>query len=494
MGEFPDMQPGDVYTTNDPWLGTGHLWDFMIVTPAFHNGVFIGTIACTSHITDVGGLGYTPDGTDVHMEGLYVPMLKLVDGGVRNETLFAMIKQNTRQPVETVGDIYSLMNCNEVGRLRLVEMMEEYDLESLEPLSNYICETSEATVTAQVKALPNGTWHNTMVCDGEGELLGEMGSLVLTCSMTVADGIVMVDYTGTCPTSKKAINVPLAYTRAYTAFGLACVLAKNVPNNAGSLKPFHIDAPEGCILNAKYPCAVASRHSVGQLLPDVVFGCLAQIEQLKGEVPAEGASVLWQINARGSWVPGPNGTAAQAAPTADIDRPWVITSITNGGTGARPGVDGLDATAYPSGVRGTPIEINEAIAPLIFHRKEYRVDSAGAGRTRGGLGLEIEVESSIDADFDLMAVFERTEHPALGRHGGGAGKKAHVRLSNGDHIFVKGLQTIPRGQVLMVSTPGGGGVGAPNNRDPELVLADVRDGIVSSPLRCLITYPFLRSV
>ena len=130
----------------------------MIVTPAFFGGKLIGTIACTSHITDVGGLGYTPDGTDVHMEGLYVPMLKLVDQGVMNETLMAIIQQNTRQPVETVGDIYSLMNCNEVGRRRLVEMMEEYGLDSLEELSNYICTTSEAAVTEQIKALPNGTW------------------------------------------------------------------------------------------------------------------------------------------------------------------------------------------------------------------------------------------------------------------------------------------------------------------------------------------------
>ena len=476
MGHFEDMKPGDVYTTNDPWLGTGHLWDFMMVTPAFFNGKFIGTIACTSHIIDVGGIGYTPDGTDVHMEGLYVPMLKLVDQGVRNETLFAMIQQNTRQPVETIGDIYSLMNCNEVGRRRLVEMMEEYSLDSLEPLSNYICDTSEAAVTAQIRALPNGTWHNTMTCDGEGELLGEMGSLVIQCSMTVADGAISVDYSGTCPTSKKAINVPRAYTRAYTAFGLACVLAKGVPNNAGSLKPFKIEAPEGCILNATYPCAVASRHSVGQLLPDCIFGCLAQIEQLKGEVPAEGAAVLWQINARGSWLPGP---AAPGAPTPVTRRPWVITSITNGGTGARPSLDGLDATAFPSGVRGTPIEITETVAPLIFHRKEYRTDSAGPGRTRGGLGLEIEVQSSIGADFDLMAVFERTEHPALGRHGGSPGKQAHVRLSNGDHIYVKGLQTIPAGQTLLVSTPGGGGVGSPADRDRERLLQDVRDGVVS---------------
>jgi N-methylhydantoinase B/oxoprolinase/acetone carboxylase alpha subunit len=138
-----------------------------------------------------------------------------------------------------------------------------------------------------------------MTCDGEGELLGKMGSLTFECSLTVDDAGVHVDYTGTCPTSAKAINVPLAYTRAYTCFGLACALANGVPNNAGSLKPFRVDAPEGCILNATYPKAVASRHSVGQLLPDVVFGCLSQIDCLKGKIPAEGASVLWQLNARG---------------------------------------------------------------------------------------------------------------------------------------------------------------------------------------------------
>ena len=483
MREFPPetMMPGDVYTTNDPWLGTGHLWDFMIVTPAFFGGKLIGTIACTSHITDVGGLGYTPDGTDVHMEGLYVPMLKLADQGVMNETLMAIIQQNPRQPVETVGDIYSLMNCNEVGRRRLVEMMEEYGLDSLEELSNYICTTSEAAVTEQIKALPNGTWHHTLEMDGEGDLIGEMGSVVIQISLTVQNGIVEVDYTGTSGPSAKAINVPQAYTRAYTAFGLACVLAKGVPNNAGSLLPFKISAPDDSILNAQYPHAVASRHSIGQMLPDVVFGCLAQIEQLQGEVPAEGASVLWQINARGSWAPGPGATAQARQQAEDAGlRPWIITCITNGGTGARPELDGLDATAYPSGVRGTPIEINESIAPLIFHRKEYRKDSAGGGVTRGGLGLEIEVESSIDADWELMAVFERTEHPARGRHGGDDGKTANVRLSTGEHIYCKGLQTIPKGMSLLVSTPGGGGVGRAADRSREQVVQDVRDGLVSA--------------
>ena len=260
MDAFPPdtMMPGDIYTTNDPWKATGHLWDFMIVTPAFHpdSGLLVGTIACTCHITDVGGIGYTPDGTDVHMEGLYVPMLKLVDRGVMNETLMAIIRRNTRQPTETEGDLYSLMNCNEVGRRRLVEMMSEYKLPSLEPLSEYICSTSEAAVRAQIAALPHGTWRHSMTCDGEGELLGEIGSLHFECALTIdADGV-HVDYTGTSPVSKKALNVPLAYTRAYSCFGLACALAKGVPNNAGSLKPFQVDVSGQAVCCFRIPIFV----------------------------------------------------------------------------------------------------------------------------------------------------------------------------------------------------------------------------------------------
>ena len=171
--------------------------------------------------------------------------------------------------------------------------------------------------------------------------------------------------------SRFGINVPLAYTTAYTCFGLSCIVRPEVPNNAGSLQPFKVMAPEGSVLNAPYPSAVCARHIIGQMLPDVIFGCLSQA--MPDRVPAEGASALWNLTFRGETDRGSNDASI-----------FAVTAVTNGGTGARPAADGLSATAYPSGIRGTPVEINETVAPLIFHTKQYRQDSGGAGKNRGG--------------------------------------------------------------------------------------------------------------
>ena len=201
----------------------------------------------------------------------------------------------------------------------------------------------------------------------------------------------------------------MAYTKAYTCFGLGCLVSGDIPNNAGSLFPFNVNAPKGSILNAAYPAAVCARHIIGQMLPDVVFGCLEKA--IPDLVPAEGASCLWNITFRGKSDRGANDNTL-----------FAVTAVVNGGTGARPSKDGLSATAYPSGVRGTPVEINEAVAPLLFLKKEYSPGSAGKGKFRGGLGQVIEVTSAINEDMDLLASFDRIKYPARGRMGGENGK------------------------------------------------------------------------
>ncbi|MEK9725867.1 MAG: hydantoinase B/oxoprolinase family protein, partial [Rhodospirillaceae bacterium] len=397
------MNAGDVYITNDPWMGTGHLNDFVLTTPCFRNGELVGLFSCTSHITDIGGLGMGTDATDVHMEGIYIPMLKLADRGRMDETLMAMIRRNTRQPVETEGDVYSLAACNDIGCTRLVEMMDEFGLDDLDELADYICTNSYNAVMAEIAKLPQGTWCNTMTVDGVD------APIDLVAALTISDAGIVVDFDGTSKQSPHGVNVPMAYTTAYTAFGLSCVVSPEVPNNAGSLAPFTIRAPEGSILNAPYPAAVCARHVIGQMLPDTVFGCLAQA--VPERIPAEGAACLWNLTFRGETDRGSNDA-----------RMFCITAVTNGGTGARPTKDGLSATAYPSGVRGTPVEINESVAPLVFWRKEYRPGSGGAGAQRGGLGQVIEIESAIDADVDLLAAFDRIDHPPRGRDGGADGE------------------------------------------------------------------------
>ncbi len=454
------MKPGDAYITNDPWMGTGHLNDFVVTTPCFKNGRLVALFSCTSHLMDIGGIGFGPDGTDVFMEGLYIPMLKLIDQGVVNETLMGMIRANTRLPIDTEGDTYSLAACNDVGARRLVEMMDEFGIDDLDALADHICARSREAVLAEIASLPKGTWRNTMTIDGYDRPLD------LTAALTVADSGIHVDFTGTSPAATHGINVPLAYTTAYTVFGLGCVVAPHIPNNAGSLGPLTVSAPAGCVLNAPKPAPVSSRHIVGQMLPDVVFGCLRQA--IPERVPAEGTSCLWNIVVRGQTRDGTGGNYGFS---------MAITS--NGGTGARFAKDGLSATAYPSGVRGTPVEVAETQTPLIFWRKELRPDSGGPGRARGGHGQAIEIESGVDAPFEILAAFDRIDHPPRGRDGGQDGQAGYIGLKSGRKLKGKGFQLVPPGDRLVVLTPGGAGIGEPTGRDRAAVARDVADGLVS---------------
>ncbi len=462
IDHFPTetMADGDAYITNDPWLGTGHLNDFTVTTPCFYKGRLVALFACTAHITDVGGIGMSPDATDVHMEGLYVPMTHLVRQGDVDRTLMRIVRANTRSPTETEGDIYSLAACNDVGCRRLVEMMDEFAIDAIEDLAEVICSRSEAAVRREIARLPQGAWRNAMTIDGID------GPLTLAAELRIGNEGIVVDYAGSSPKCAFGINVPLAYTAAYSCFGLRCLIAPEVPNNAGSLAPFQVRAPEGSLLNATYPAAVCARHIIGQMLPDVVFGCMDQV--VPDLVPAEGASCLWSITLRGP-----------LAANGGDGRLFTITAITNGGTGGRPGKDGMSATAFPSGVRGTPVEINEVVAPLLIRRKEYRADSAGPGRHRGGLGQVIEIESAIGADFDLLAAFDRVEYPARGRHGGHAGERGAVRLASGKTLRGKGSQRVPAGDRLILHTPGGGGYGDPAERDGRAVRADTAADLIS---------------
>jgi N-methylhydantoinase B len=455
------MKPGDAYITNDPWMGTGHTNDFVITTPCFHRGKLVALFSCTSHLMDIGGIGFGPDATDVFMEGLYIPFLKLFDEGRPNDTLLAMIRANTRLPIDTIGDVYSLASCNDVGCRRLIDMMTEFELENLDELAGYILDKSRAAVLAEIARLPKGSWSNTMVTDGYDE------PIVLSATTTVTDTGIHVDYTGTSKATRRGINVPLAYTTAYTCFGLGCVVAAKIPNNAGSLEPLTVSAPENCIVNALKPAPVLIRHVIGQMLPDVVFGCLRQA--IPDRVPAEGTSCLWNLNMRGSLSDGEGGNYG-----------YMLTFTSNGGTGARPASDGLSATAYPSGVKGTPVEIAEQITPLIFWRKELRPDSGGAGRTRGGLGQIIEIGSRIGEPFELLAAFDRIEHPPRGRDGGRDGAAGYVGLGSGKALRGKGVQVIGPGDRVVIKTPGGGGLGPPAERPQALIERDLADGYVTA--------------
>jgi N-methylhydantoinase B len=457
------MQDGDIYITNDPWKGTGHLHDLTVVSPTYKDGRMVALFACTSHLVDIGGIGLAPDGKQIYHEGLFIPIMPLARKGVMDEWLLNLIRANVREPVQVEGDIYALAACNETGSRRLLAMMAEYELDTLDALGAYIIEQSAKAMREAIDALPKGTWRFSMRADGYDTPID------LVAALTIGDGEIVVDFDGSSGTSTYGINCPMCYTEAYTSFGVKCVVAPRIPNNAGTLDAIKVVAPENTIINAPHPCAVVARSTMGHMLPDVVFGCLHQA--LPDRVPAEGTSNLWNLQlGAGHGITGSG---------ADGKTPFMVTSFHSGGAGARPAQDGLSATPFPSGVRNVPVEITEAITPVVIWRKDYRADSGGAGAQRGGLGQTMEITNREDGPFGIFARFERVHYPARGREGGGPGAKGRLRLESGKELRNKGLQVVPQGDRLIIEMPGGGGYGDPLDRAPESVLKDTRNGLIS---------------
>ena len=467
LAAFPldTMREGDHYITNDPWLTCGHLHDLTVVSPTFLRGQPVGLFASTVHVVDIGGLGMGPDGRQVFEEGLAIPLMPLARAGRINEDLMRIVRANVREPLQVEGDVYALAACNDEGGRRLVEMMDEFGIANLDRLGEHIVETSRLATIEAIGRLRPGKYRYGVDMDGYDR------PLTLAAEMTISADNIHVDYAGTSPASAFGINVVMNYTLAYTAFGVKCLVAPEVPNNAGSLAPITASAPDGCLLNARRPRAVATRHTVGHMLPDLVFGCLHQV--IEGGVPAEGASSLWNPQIYG----GADVADELGADAAGETPPFSTVIFHCGGTGARPGKDGLDVTAFPSGVRTIPIEATESIAPVMFRRREFREGSGGPGRHRGGLGQVIELGGSDGAPVAILCNFERVHNPARGRDGGGLGAPGRVSLVSGKPIRPKGRQTVGGGDFIRLELPGGGGFGDPAGRAPAQVAADVADGL-----------------
>ena len=454
------LEPGDVLVTNDPWHGTGHLNDFTVVTPVFHKGKAVALFAATSHIADVGGLGFGPDGRQVYEEGINLPIGYLFRAGKPNTTLLEILRANVRDPVAAQGDLYSLTACNKAGADALLDMLEEFGLDDLDDVAHMIIDNSREAMLEEICGLPKGEWHYTMRIDGYDDPVD------LVCALTIGDDGIDVSFEGTSPVSGHGINVPLTYTQAYASFGVRCVVGNDIPNNAGSLDVVRVMAPEGSILNAKRPAAVSARHAIGQMLPDVVLGCLE--EPLAGQVPVEGAACLFGpvFLGGGSVIPGSESET------------FVMNAFYAGGTGARPGKDGLSCTAFPSGVRSTPVEITENTAPLVMWQKEFRPGSGGDGRFRGGLGQIMEFAHADGEAFAVSKMFDRIDHPPRGRDGGRDGAPARVYLKSGARLKGMGREIIPAGDSMILETAGGGGRGKPSDRERSATAEDRKNGLL----------------
>ncbi|MFC3614649.1 hydantoinase B/oxoprolinase family protein [Lutimaribacter marinistellae] len=458
------MAEGDVYITNDPWEGTGHLHDITVVTPSFHNGRLIGFFACTAHVTDIGGRGFGADANSVYEEGLYIPIMRFATQGEVDRTLVSMIRGNVREPDQLVGDIYALATCNEVGHRRLIDMMKEFGLADLSGISNFILTNSRKATLERIAALKPGQ------ADGHMRIDGYDTPIDLRVQLKIESDRITCDWAGTSGVDRKGINVPLVYTKAYACYALKCAIAPEIPNNAASLAPFEITAPEDTIVNAKHPAPVALRHVIGHMVPDTVYDALDKL--LPDTVPAEGAGCLcnFQVSLR----PRTDAPAPKGARRAEV------LTFNSGGAGARPGLDGLNATAFPSGVMTMPVEATEQVGPVIIWRKELRPDSGGAGRQRGGLGQHMEVGAREGHEFDLQAMFDRVHHPARGRRGGADGAPTTIARGDGSAMRGKGKQFVAHGDRVVMGFPGGAGYGDPSERDPEAVARDLALGYISA--------------
>ncbi|MGH8617420.1 MAG: hydantoinase B/oxoprolinase family protein [Burkholderiales bacterium] len=469
LQEYPPhtMFPGDVFLTNDPWKGTGHLNDLTMVTPVFKSKRMVALFASTVHVVDIGGMGLSADGTQVYHEGLFIPIVRLVSRGRMDETMLKVVRANVREPVQVEGDIYGLVACNEIGGRRLLAMMDEYRLRDIEKLSAHIIARSRAAMLAAVREWPQGAWSYSMTIDGYDK------PITLVAKVTVAKTGIAIDFTGTSDAVSNGINVPKSYTDAYTSFGVRCVIGPHIPNNAGSLEVVRVTAPEGAIVNAPFPLAVAARSTIGQMLPDMVFGCLRQARP--EQVPTEGTSSLWNVRlAGGQTMQGVDPTQLKGATRFNV------VGFNTGGTGARPGKDGLSVTSFPSGIRNVAVEIMETLSPIVYWKKEYRPDSGGAGQHRGGLGQIMEIANGEAAPMIISATFDRIVHPARGSAGGGNGGGGRLTLKSGKTMRGFGRQVIPAGDRVVVETPGGGGIGDPKARSREAVARDVKNGIVTA--------------
>lgn len=457
------MYPGDIYITNDPWEGTGHKHDITVVTPSFLGETLIGFFACTAHVTDIGGRGFGADANDVHEEGLYIPIMKFAERGQVDSTLVNMIRGNVREPDQLIGDIYALATCNEIGHRRLTEMTDEFGLPDLNGVSGFILNHSRRATLERINALPPGS------ADGEMQIDGFSSPIDLKVRVTIEKDRVLCDWAGTSGIDKKGINVPLVYTKAYACYALKCAIAPEIPNNAASLAPFEITAPEHSIVNAVFPAPVALRHIVGHMVPDTVYDALDQL--LPATVPAEGAGCLcnFQLSLR---------PRMDAPAPPDAVRAEVLT-FNSGGAGARPGLDGMNATAFPSGVMTMPVEATEQVGPVIIWRKELRPDSGGAGQFRGGLGQFMDVGAREGHEFDFQAMFDRVHHPARGRQGGQSGAPTTIVQDDGTAMNGKGKQFVAHGRTVCMAFPGGAGYGPPADRAPLDIQRDIALGYIT---------------
>jgi N-methylhydantoinase B len=462
--EFAGARPGDVFVTNDPWLASGHLIDITIATPVFRRGTLIGYVLVVVHHLNVGGRLATLESRDVYEEGLKIPILRLYREGRVEQAVFEFVRANVREPDKVIGDIRAQVAASHAAATRLAAIMDTAGLDALEPLGDEIIERSENSMRRAIRALPEGEYQSEMTLRG---VAGYDAAVTLRLKAVIRDGAILLDYSGSSAQIPRAINVSLNMTRSYSVYPLKCLLDPTVPNNEGCMRPIRIDAPAGSVLNASFPAATWGRTVIAHMLPELVMRCLAQAvpERL---IAGSGSTPLWYGNFTGRYRDG---------------RSFYVVVTFNGGLGARGTHDGISCISYPANVASIPLEVIESDAPILFERKSFAPDSAGAGRQRGGFGQRIVIkipEDASDLDGPILAGVRggRFGVPIYGLEGGASVPEPSAEV-NGKRVTLGTQIELRPGDVLVLTVPGGGGFGDPATRAVSAVVEDVCNGLVS---------------
>ena len=445
LAKFPKarLNPGDVVITNDPWIGTGHLNDISMICPIFRNGRLVAFAASTAHTVDIGGAP-SPTARDRFEEGLCIPICKIVERGVENEAVVDFLRENLRMVDETLGDIRAQFAAYTDCTAKLMIMLDDEGLDDLDSVADEIIARSEASMRAAIAALPDGTWRDSFQTDGLDE------PLLIACAVTISGDQMTVDFAGTSPQTPAPVNCVMNYTQAYARYAVKCILDPDAPNNAGSLRPVTVTAPEGCLLNAVSPAPVWGRHLSGHYVPPAVLGALAAI--VPERAVAESGSPLWNVYFSGA---RPSGAGN-----------FVKMYFMNGGHGARSIGDG-------------PAEVFENQAPLMVMEKAFVPDSGGVGRHRGGTAQRIRFKSLSETPVTMTIRHERVRFPPRGLLGGGPGSPG-VDLLNGAPLAAKSRTLLAKGDEVTFQTPGGGGLYPSVERDAAAIRADIDTGLVTA--------------
>ncbi|MCC6869169.1 MAG: hydantoinase B/oxoprolinase family protein [Burkholderiales bacterium] len=456
LKRFPPetLRAGDVVITNDPWLGTGHLFDINVMQPVFRRGVIVGYSMSITHLPDIGGAGFSAAAREVYEEGLRLPPCLFAREGEIDQTLLELVRINVRVPEQTIGDLLANVACTSVGARMLNEFMDEYGLESIDPLADAILGQSEQAIRHELALLPAGTYRNSIQIEGQD------GPLTLSVAVTLVNGEAIADFSGTSDAIQHAINVPLCYTRAMTCYAIKCLTTPRIPNNEGSVRPIALRAPTGCLLHAQPPSPTGGRHIVGHFVVPLIFGALADI--VPDRVQAD-SGMLNLINVQGATRDGRGVSSIFFAA---------------GGFGALAGQDGAPTTPSPSNMTGSSIEIWEDLTGIFIESKALLADSGGPGEFRGGLGQRIEFVNDSGHAMSIAFLAGRTEFPPLGVRGGRPGRLREVRV-NGEIADPKGRYILAPGDRLTTFEAGGGGYGDPALRSAEALARDIAMGFVT---------------